>query len=195
MADVKPEPNTLLPNPQDPEITAMGKLNEVLSSLDTSVQQRVLRWAGERFGVPLSEERKSALLDRPSVGHRSIDNAGSELGLFGDVASLFETANPKTDPDKALVVGYWFQVIKSQQDWDGLSINKELKQLGHGASNIAVSLRRLIDQKPGLAMQTKRSGNSKQSRKKYKLTTQGIKRVKQMLGGSAAAGDDEALQD
>lgn len=89
----------------------------------------------------------------------------------------------ESTPLKPLVVGYWFQVLQGEQDLDGFQINKELKHLGHGVSNITTALSSLIDRKPQLVIQTRKSGNSKQARKRYRLTDAGIKAVERMLAG------------
>lgn len=104
---------------------------------------------------------------------------------FEDFASLYDAANPSTESDKALVAGYWLQIIQGTSDWSGFSANKELRNLGHGVENITVALGALIDSTPRLVMQTHKAGKTKQARKKYKVTGERIKRVKQMMAGTA----------
>jgi DNA-binding PadR family transcriptional regulator len=102
---------------------------------------------------------------------------------FSSLPDLYSTVSPASDSSRALVVGYWFQVMQGEQDLDGFQINKELKHLGHGASNITTALSSLIERKPQLVIQTRKSGNSKQARKRYRLTDAGIKAVERMLAG------------
>jgi DNA-binding PadR family transcriptional regulator len=97
---------------------------------------------------------------------------------------LLDAANPPSGHDKALVVGYWFQVIQKQDDLDGFQLNKELKNLGHPSTNITRDLDSLINRTPRFATKVRKEGNSKPARKKYKLTHEGIKAVDRMLRGN-----------
>jgi hypothetical protein len=174
------------PDP-DPEVAAIAKVNEALSGLAPEVQQRVLRWAAERFGVTVTPAKKHAPPNGGGKGkHLEEEQGTGDPVTFSDFASLYDAANPTSDAEKALVAGYWLQTIQGNSDWKGFSANKEVKNLGHGVGNITVSLNQLIDSEPRLVMQTHKGGKTKQARKKYKLTGEGIKRVKQMLSGSAA---------
>jgi len=199
MADPAPQssatsqttPNTVA----DPEIVAIGKVNEALASLEPAVQQRVLRWAAEKFGVPLVKIRKPPGSMAEDTGDEDVGNGSEDAAGFADFASLYEAAKPKTDAERALVAGYWLQVIQRNADWDGFSANKELKHLGHGISNITWALDQLINQKPQLVMQTRKSGKARQARKKYKMTGEGVKRVNRMFAGTAAEGSDNGGQE
>jgi hypothetical protein len=189
MADPDPALNAsaISQTAPDPEVTAIGKVNEALAGLDPAVQQRVLRWAADRFNVTLPQVKKTAADE--SKGKQQ-DEEQDELEVpeapdtFTDFASLYDAANPSTEADKALVAAYWLQVIQGNADWASFSANKELRNLGHGVENITVALGALIDSTPRLVMQTHKAGKSRQARKKYKMTNEGIKRVKQMLAGN-----------
>ena len=183
MADTNPPMGA---TPPDPEVTAIGKVNEALAGLPPEVQQRVLRWAADRFNLTLSNTNK------PADGGKKGKENGEEKeedepvapNTFSDFASLYDAADPTVEADKALVAGYWLQVIQGNADWGGFSANKELKNLGHGVENITIALGALIDSTPRLVMQTHKAGKTKQARKEYKMTNEGIKRVKQMLAGN-----------
>ena len=150
------------------EITAMQKLAEALFGLDTEATARVLRWAADRFKVA-------------SVLRSGSEPAEQKEATFQDFASLYDSANPSTDAEKALVGGYWFQVIQGQQDLDAQQINAGLKNLGHGIGNITAAFNDLINRTPRLVIQTRKSGTAKQARKKYRLTVEGTRKVKEML--------------
>jgi hypothetical protein len=187
MADPAPEPSATPQAAPDPEVTAIGKVNEALAPLEPEVRQRVLRWAVDRFGVALSKTKTAAGKAGDADEEDEDNNDGSQQQEFADFASLYDTANPKTEPEKALVAGYWLQQANGGQDWDSQSANKDLKNLGHGVTNITVSLGALIERKPRLVMQTRKEGTSRQARKKYKLTTEGVRKVKQMIANPSAA--------
>jgi hypothetical protein len=94
---------------------------------------------------------------------------------------LYNAAKPETDSLKVLVVAYWVQMIMHDETWGSQAVNKMLKDLGRGCSNITTSLKALMDRKPNLVMQTRKDGSTKQARKLYKLTTEGIEEVKRMI--------------
>jgi hypothetical protein len=193
MAD--PAPVVINANQQssgpDPEVAAIVKVNDALASLEPEMQQRVLRWAADRFNVKLKQANVPAQ-PRPGTKEEQTEDreAAEPQAEFDDFASLYDAANPTTEADKALVAGYWLQVIRGNSDWGGFSANQELRNLGHGIVNITIALSQLIESSPRLVMQTHKSGKTKQARKKYKLTVEGTKRAKQMLGGAATEGEN-----
>ncbi len=88
------------------------------------------------------------------------------------------------------MVGYWFQEDQKHADLDAQKINSTLKHLGHGVPNITSCFNSLIEHDPRWALQTKKSGSSKQARKKYRITGEGIKKVRSMLRVTQQGGED-----
>lgn len=158
----------------DLEIEAMQKMAEVLEPLGEEERSRAIKWAASRFGTSLDSKTPPAannLVDGPLTN--------SEYTSF---AELFDATDPQVDKEKALVAAYWTQVVQGQENFGSQSLNTALKDLGHGLSNVTVSLTHLIKAKPALALQVQKSGRAQQSRKTYKLTKAGIDRVIEMLG-------------
>ena len=154
------------------EIEAMSKVAAALVEVDREAAARILRWASERFGGT------SSMLGPAPHGSRVSAPAppsGDEL------ADLFARANPADGPERALVVGYWLQVIQGHEDLEGQMVNRELKHLGHQLSNVTATMSLLINQQPSLVIQTRKIGSTKQGRKRYRITTSGINKVRQML--------------
>jgi hypothetical protein len=157
-----------------PEIEAMSRIENILSGLDDETRSRVLRWTAERF-----KRKGEPILPTGSItGGQDIN---LNLGLYKELADFFSDAQPETEAEKALVVGYWFQIINGEVELDAQRINTELKNLGHQVSNITRALDSMKDSKPQLIVQTKKTGTAKQARKRYKLTTEGKKAVEAML--------------
>src|SRR5262249_48226225 len=143
--------------------------------------RRVLRWAMERFqakGTPPSSSADG--LEKPASRN------------FTEIHELFDAANPTTGIDRALVAAYWFQAVLQHEDLDSQDINKELKHLGHPSKNITRDLDHLINRTPRYVMQVKKQGTTKQARKRYKLTREGIRAVERMLEHSPSDGDSTA---
>lgn len=173
----------------DPELKALAAVAEALASLDEDAISRVLKWAAERFNVQLN---RTALRVGPGVaGSSESQSAGGTTSSFADFHELFDAAQPANGPDKALLAAYWFQVTQGHEDLDSQTLNKELKNLGHPSTNITRDLDSLINRTPRYVMQVRKEGNSKQARKKYKVTREGIKAVERMLNGSTGADQAE----
>ncbi|MGH7686392.1 MAG: hypothetical protein ACREN2_06215 [Candidatus Dormibacteria bacterium] len=160
----------------DPEIAAMAAISNTLAPLDSATRARVLAWAGSRFEVspPLARGTSEPGTSGPREGTP-----------YSDVAELFEAASPVTNADKALVVSYWFQQTDGQRDIDAQRVNTQLKQLGHGIPNITSAYSELMGATPKLALQVRKTGSTKQARKRYRITGEGIKRVNELLQGTS----------
>ncbi|OGP25760.1 MAG: hypothetical protein A2X99_05585 [Deltaproteobacteria bacterium GWB2_55_19] len=158
---------------KDPEIKAMSEVANALSSLEPEAISRVLKWAMDRYQIKNSTSAAGV-----SQGAKEREIARDE---FTDFASLYDATNPQIAIEKALVAAYWFQVVQNNDEFDSASLNRELRHLGHPSTNITRDLDVLISKSPRLALQIRKSGSTKQARKSYKLTTEGIKAVERML--------------
>jgi hypothetical protein len=164
------------------ELDAMKTIAEALTTLDAEATRRVIWWAAERFGVAVVAQRA---LDqqRPPFSEGDpgrVGGAGSP-GKFEHLADLYSAVSPKTDAERALVAGYWFQYIEGTGEFGSQTINTALKDLGNGVSNITNAFDALKSQKPQLVVQLKKSGTSKQARKTYKLTVAGKNAIEAMI--------------
>jgi hypothetical protein len=168
---------TAAPSNPDLEIAAMAELARTLSPLSPEAKARVLAWACSHFEVTVSPIRDERM--RPTRQPAGAPND------FDDAAALFAAANPTTNGDKALVIGYWFQQIEGNKDLDAQQVNTQLKQLGHGIANITGAFNDLMGTMPKLAIQVRKGGATRQARKRYRITTEGLKRVADLLAGGA----------
>jgi hypothetical protein len=160
----------------DPELDAMAALSEALGPLEGTARERVLRWAADKFEVPSALPRqRAAEIDEGSDGELE----------FKDVGDLVHAAQPVGGPQHALVVAYWFQEVQGQDGWSGADINTTLRNMGQGLANVTTTLDSLKAKKPQLVMQVGKAGRSRQARKTYKLTTAGVREVRQMLAKGA----------
>lgn len=159
----------------DDELEAMKKIKAALEPLEDAARQRALHWAFSRYRGGTSAVVMPARLTEPSL------EVHPNNSQFADFAELFDAANPSTEKDKALVAAYWIQVCQSVASFPSQTINAELKDLGHGVGNITEALTQLKNERPALILQLKKSGTSRQARKTYKLTIEGVKRVQTMI--------------
>lgn len=155
------------------ELDAMAKMAAIIEPLSPGARSRSVSWLVQSYGIELP--RMTVGQTRPSGDKNATTNS------FESLADLFHAANPKTDREKALVAAFWIQSAMGVSQFASQSVNAELKQLGFGISNITDALSQLMDDKPSLVIQLKKSGNSKQARKTYKVTDAGNRRVEEML--------------
>lgn len=161
------------------EIGTMEAIAKALDALeDEAARTRVLTWATSKYATSIRSVRQV-----PS-------NNETPAGEFTDFPSLFDTASPKSEPEKALIAAYWHQTSQGQSDLDSQTLNTSLKNMGHGIANITDALTSLIRQKPALVLQVRKGGKTRQARKKYRVTSAGVKAVQRMLAGSPL-GDEE----
>jgi hypothetical protein len=174
----------------DPEIEAMSQVVAALDSdsLDDDARMRVLRWAGDRYGLSISHTsavRTSAPAPDAAADERPArvpDVRSASEPVFEAFVDFFDAVDPKSETDKALTAAYWLQVISKQPSWQSLRVNNLLKEMGHGVPNVTSALRSAQQRKPALVRQVAKSGRAAQSWKTYKLTTSGVSHVRRMLG-------------
>ena len=157
----------------------MNTLVETLEALEAPQRANVLRYINGRYGG-----RPSAPLRDAEGGEPGEGAVGS--AAFADLGDLFDRANPQNQADRVLVVAYWKQVIEGAESFEAFPVSKELKHLGHGVTNITSALDSLIQQSPKLVLQVAKSGKTRQARKRYKVTREGVRRVQTMIEGEGS---------
>lgn len=167
------------------ELSAMSAIAAQIDGLDHDERHRVLSWVGSKYNQSLGNAAQNLCSANPLT--RILD----ERSDFGDFASFFNSASPKTENEKVLVAGYWFQKLQGAAYLESAALNAALTDLGHGISNIARTFDRLKAEKPALAMQTQKSGKSKQARKKYKITHEGLVSVERLMRNGGTVDESE----
>jgi hypothetical protein len=169
----------------DPEIEAMIAVVNALAGIEDDAKVRVIRWVAERFDLEVGPQ-----VDGERRGRNGANGAGHwqgsldrTSGHYTEFVDLFDAANPKTDTERALVGGFWFQNVQGASDFQSQDVNTALKDVGHGVGNITQALTKLQQRKPALVRQVMKSGKTQQARKKYKLTAAGVSEVRRMLTG------------
>ena len=164
------------------EFEAIQTVYGALEPLGDEAQTRVLIYIASLLGIDAriatggaSEEDAADVADS--------DEAAEQARVFDTFAELYDAANPQSNGEKALVAGYWLQVCQGTESFTAASAQKELADLGHKIPNITSAIDRVKNQKPMLLLQLKKSGSSRQARKLYKVSQQGITRVQEMVGG------------
>lgn len=176
-------------NAQDAEFTAMRTVFEALNPLDEDARLRVVNYTLARLNI---QANLKATGKQPASGDGADDEdddpteetADKGNRAYSSFADLFDATRPTSTADRALVAGYWLQVCQGNESFSGLQVNTELKHLGHALTNVTNAIDALKNQQPALALQLKKSGNSQQGRKTYKITVAGVRAVEAMARGS-----------
>lgn len=156
------------------EIKAMADVAARLKVLPEESRRRVISGLADLYGA--------APASGASRGGRNIDGIDA-IGEddsppeFNTLAELFNATKPRDEAEKALVGSYWMQVVQGQSPITGFAVNKEVRHLGHKI-NIARGMSALQERDPALAIQLRKAGTSKQARKTYKVTDEGVAAVR-----------------
>ncbi|WP_439578587.1 hypothetical protein [Elioraea sp.] len=163
------------------ELAAMVQVEHALNELSEDERQRVLAWAGSRFGIPgLTERASSPSGSAKSDGGRDENSSSGMPSESNSLAEFYDAVSPSSDGEKVLVAGYWLQYKEGIQELESQRINSELKHLGHGVGNVTRALDWNKEQKPALIIQKRKDGTTKQARKKFSVTNEGKKYVERM---------------
>ena len=171
----------------DNEIKAIQAVHKALEPLDHEARNRILNYIISLLkidarGVGNQGEASQAENAKNGSGN-SAENFEEQNSEFTNFAELYAAASPGSNGEKALVTGYWPQVCEESDGFTGGGANKELTNLGHKLSNVTDAINNMKDRKPMLILQVKKSGSSKQARKTYRVSDEGVKRVREMIGG------------
>lgn len=165
-------------------ITAIGRALKLVT--EQAAKDRVLSWALSAHG---SEELRGSVADPKKAGvlDRAKGGAGGKGGGTPsvDFDTLIEQADPQSVDDRVIVVSFWLQENEAPEGFASQALNDRLKNMGHPVKNIAQELTKLIGRKPALVRQIKKLGKNKQSRKTYRLTDAGRRRVLALVRGEA----------
>lgn len=169
------------------EVQTIATIDEALSELEPEAALRVLRWAGDKYGDATVATAPSTDSNRNEHVYGNGNGHAEPAPMFQEVADLMSAATPSNGVERVLVAAYWFQALNGAPNVTGQQVNDELKNLGYRAGNITDTFTSLITRKPALAMQVQKSGSTRQARKRYKLTVEGINYVKRMLSTEVSA--------
>ncbi len=101
--------------------------------------------------------------------------AGKIFADFETIDDLFLMATAKKVSHRILLVAAYLQEKGNLHEVSSLDINSQLKKLGYGVSNITTLINGLLKKTPPQIIVTKKEGDTKQSRRKFKVTEKGFK--------------------
>ena len=169
------------------EFEAIRTVHGALEHLDDEARARVLAYIASLLDIDSavvgSREASARGDDGEEFLGRDATESVRQIPDFSAFAELFARSNPNSNGEKALVAGYWLQECKGADSFTGAEANKELNNLGHKVINITDAIEQMKSRKPMLILQLRKSGTSRQARKIYKVSQEGMNRVMEMIGG------------
>jgi hypothetical protein len=99
----------------------------------------------------------------------------------GGVSSIVERWKPETMAERALLGAYVLARGKADRTVTSQAINAELKKNGLPVPNITRAIESNLRSRPPLMVQKKKMGTTRQARKQYALTQEGVELVESKL--------------
>jgi hypothetical protein len=186
----------------------LDEINAAISSYDPVLKERARDLLLERaFGATASRPRRApsaapASRDEEAGGEEEAPRRrpgrprGSGTGRRGPRGGVSMTGvlgqwSPETMAERALIGAYTLSRGKADKTVTSQAINAELKRAGIPVPNITRAIESNLRAKPPLMVQKKKMGTTRQARKQYAITPEGVEFVESRLQGAAGGGDDE----
>ena len=168
------------------EFEAIQTVHGALEPLDDEARARVVTYIASLLGIDARVVQSRAAFGKNNPDEdsdeRDAGGATKQQPTFSTFAELYAAVNPKSNGERALVAGYWLQEYRGVESFASAAAQKELTHLGHKIANITDAMNSMKNQKPMLMLQVKKSGVSRQARKLYKVSHEGVKRIQEMVG-------------
>lgn len=172
----------------------LDEINEAISGYDPVLKERARDILLDRaFGA---RARSTA---RPAVAEESGEAAGEEAPrrrgrprgstggarrATGGISSLVEQWKPETMAERALLGAFALARGRPDRTVTSQAINAELKRNGLPVPNITRAIESNLRTRPPLMVQKKKMGTTRQARKQYALTQEGVDFVESKLRAS-----------
>jgi hypothetical protein len=187
----------------------LDEINAAISSYDPVLKERARDLLLERaFGAGTAAPRTrraqapAAGGESPESGEGGEDEAprrrpgrprGSGTGRRGprggvQMGTLLEQWAPETMAERALMGAFTLSRGKADKTVTSQAINAELKRAGIPVPNITRAIESNLRAKPPLMMQKKKMGTTRQARKQYAITPEGVEFVEGRLQPAAGEG-------
>jgi hypothetical protein len=165
------------PPDDEAEIAAMSAVSRALRELGDDERRRVLEWAVKRFAAPTGGHLSSAgegLLLPALIGTADGDQAPG----FEHFAELVNRVRPRTDVERALLASYWVQEHEGRRGFVSTEVNERLRETSAPIAHMADAMAALQARRPALVIQIRKSGRTRQARKTYQVTAEGVAAVR-----------------
>src|SRR5690606_2078717 len=103
------------------ELDAMRGVHTILVAPPAESQKRVLAWVAGTLNIPASVSANTPTQTRRQDPIDALSTNPAPTVGYTAFADLFGDADPSSDADKALVGGYWLQVVCGAEDFSSQS--------------------------------------------------------------------------
>lgn len=173
----------------------LDEINAAISSYDPILKERardiLLERAFQGGSTPAvaASEPEAAATEEP-VKRRPGRPKGSGTGprrQVQQVGALVEQWRPETMAERALLGAYVLSKGRPDRTVTSQAINAELKRNGLPVPNITRAIESNLRSRPPLMTQKKKMGTTRQARKQYAITQEGVDLVEGRLRAAGAA--------
>ncbi|HEX2081140.1 MAG TPA: hypothetical protein VHG08_25785 [Longimicrobium sp.] len=182
----------------------LDEINAAISSYDPVLKERARDLLLERaFGgaaAPRARRAPAPAADAGGEGEEAPRRRpgrprGSGTGRRGPrggmaMPNLLGQWTPETMAERALMGAYTLSRGKADKTVTSQAINAELKRAGIPVPNITRAIESNLRAKPPLMVQKKKMGTTRQARKQYAITPEGVEFVEGKLQGGGSAGEE-----
>jgi hypothetical protein len=183
----------------------LDEINAAISSYDPVLKehardillQRAFQGGGRSSGASAGASSEESTGTEEPVKRRPGRPKGSGTGprrAVAQVGALVEQWRPETMAERALLGAYVLSKGRPDRTVTSQAINAELKRNGLPVPNITRAIESNLRSRPPLMTQKKKMGTTRQARKQYAITQEGVDHVQARLGsagGSNGEGDEE----
>ena len=184
----------------------LDEINAAISSYDPVLKehardillQRAFQGGGRSSASAAATPAEGSTATEEPVKRRPGRPKGSGTGPrrpVAQVGALVEQWRPETMAERALLGAYVLSKGRPDRTVTSQAINAELKRNGLPVPNITRAIESNLRSRPPLMTQKKKMGNTRQARKQYAITQEGVDHVESRLRAAGAAtmsgGDEE----
>jgi hypothetical protein len=177
----------------------LDEINAAISSYDPILKERardiLLERAFQGGGAPAAAPRAGADEPEEAPRRRPGRPKGSGTGprkQVQQVGALVQQWRPTTMAERALLGAYVLSKGRPDRTVTSQAINAELKRNDLPVPNITRAIESNLRSRPPLMTQKKKMGTTRQARKQYAITHEGVEYVESHLHAAGAApGGDE----
>jgi hypothetical protein len=171
----------------------LDEINNAISGYDPVLKERARDILLDRaFGVraPRAGARPAESGEPAASGEEAPRRRGRPRGSTnvrrsgGGISTLVERWKPETMAERALLGAYVLARGRPERTVTSQAINAELKRNGLPVPNITRAIESNLRARPALMVQKKKMGTTRQARKQYALTQEGVDVVESKLSGS-----------
>jgi hypothetical protein len=168
----------------------LDRINETISEYDPVLKERArdILIAAAFDGSPLADVGRAGAPHPSSPGRREAGGGNGRSipthpAAADGFAPLLQQWRPRKASERALLSAYYLAEVRGETHMTSQAINGELKEHGLAVSNITRAIDTNLRARPPLMRQTRKLGRTRQARKEYRMTSEGIEAVRARIEG------------